>query len=120
MCFNYLEIITVGGVTVLCYQRQNRNSHNDGVQRNPSQFHKWDNKGSDTNKQNRIQHEDGKSQENVHESNLDEKLSCLVEGSTSIIMQRANAIATENLKIEFQRLKFCWILNPNKHLPQNS
>ena len=69
------------------------------------------------NKQNRIQHEDGKSQENVHESNLDEKLSCLVEGSTSIITQRANAIATENLKIEFQRLKFCWIVNPNKHLP---
>ena len=31
--------------TALCYQRQNRNSYNDGVQRNPINYHKRHNKG---------------------------------------------------------------------------
>ena len=64
--------------TALCYQKQNRNSYNDGVQRNPTQLPQIDNKGSKTNQQNQVQHEDGKNQENVHGSNVEEKLSCLV------------------------------------------
>ena len=82
--------------TALCYQRQNRNSYNDGVQRNPTQLPQRNNEGSKTNKQNQIQHEDGESQESVHESNVEEKSLCLVEGNTSLILQTANAIATDN------------------------
>ena len=82
--------------TALCYQRQNRNSYNDGVQKNPTQLPQIDNKGgSKTNQQNQIQHEDGENQENVRESNVEEKLSCLVEDNMSIILQTANAIATD-------------------------
>ena len=72
--------------TALCYQKQNRNSYNDGVQRNPTQLPQKDKKGSKTNQQSQIQYEDGESQGNAHESNIVEKLSCLVEGNTSIIL----------------------------------
>ena len=56
--------------TALCYQRQSRNSYNDEVQRNPTQLPQRDNKGSKTNQQYQIQHEEGESQESVHESNV--------------------------------------------------
>ena len=68
----------------------------DGVQRNPTQLLQRDNKGSETNQQNKIQHEDGESRESVHQGNVEEKLSCLVEGDTSIILQTTNAIAKDN------------------------
>ena len=38
--------------TTLCYQSQNRNSYNNGVQRNPTQLPQRDNKGSKINQQN--------------------------------------------------------------------
>ena len=91
--------------TALCYQRQNRNSYNDGVQRNPTQLRQRNNKGSKTNKQNQIQHEDGESQESVHESNVEEKSLCLVEGNTSLILQTANAIATDNYENRISTVK---------------
>ena len=91
--------------TALCYHRQNRNSYNDGVQRNPTQLPQRDNKGSKTSQQNQIQHEDGESQENVHESNVEGKLSCLVEGNTSIILQTANAIATDTCENKISTVK---------------
>ena len=40
--------------SALRYQRQNRNSYNDGVQRNPTELPERDNKGSKTNQQNQI------------------------------------------------------------------
>ena len=91
--------------TALCYQRQNRNSCNNGGQRNPTQLPQIDNKGSKTNQQNQIQHEDGENQENVHESNVEEKLSCLVEGNTSIILQTANAIVTDTYENKISTVK---------------
>ena len=91
--------------TALCYQRQNRNSYNDGVQRNPTQLPQRNNEGSKTNKQNQIQHEDGESQESVHESNVEEKSMCLVEGNKSIILQTANAIATDNYENNISTVK---------------
>ena len=103
--------------TVLYYQRQNRNSYNDEVQRNPTQLPQRDNKGSRTNQQNQIQHEDGESQENVYESNVEEKLSCLVEGNTSIILQTANAIPTDNYENKISTVK---ILLDSYHLFQKS
>ena len=85
--------------TALYYQEQNINSYNDGVQRNPTQLPQRDNKVSKTNEQNKNQYEDWvwrESQEKGHESNMDEKLSCLLESNMSIILQAANAIATDN------------------------
>ena len=54
--------------SALRYQRQNRNSYNDGVHRNSTELPERDNKGSKTNQQNQIQREVGESQESVHES----------------------------------------------------
>ena len=93
--------------TALCYQRQNRNSCNNGVQRNPTQLPQIDNKGSKTNQQNQIRHEDRENQENVHESSVEEKLSCLVEGNMSIILQSVNAIATDTYENKFSTVKIC-------------
>ena len=96
--------------TALCYQRQNRNCYNDGVQRNPTQLPQRYNKSSKTNHQNQIQHEDGESQESLPESNIEEKLSCLVEGNTSIILQTANAIATDKYENKIWTVKL--LLDP--------
>ena len=96
--------------TALCYQRQNRKSYNDGVQRNPTQLSQRYNKGCKTNPHRQMQHEQGESQENVHESNLEDKLSCLVEGNTPIILQTANAIATDNYENKISTVKI--LLDP--------
>ena len=82
-----------------------RNSYNDGVQRNPTHLPQIDNKGRKSNQQNQIQYEDGENQENVHESIVKEKLSCLVEGNTSIILQTANTIAADTYENKFSTVK---------------
>ena len=64
-------IIVIGVATRLCYQRQNRNSYNDRVQRNQNQSAQRSNKGSKTTLQNQIQHEDGEIQENIHGSKVE-------------------------------------------------
>ena len=70
------------------------------------------------NQQNQIQHEDGESQEHMHESNTEEKLSCLVEGNASIILQTANATATNKYESKISMVKI--LLDPNKPLSQKS
>ena len=95
-----------------------RNSYNDGIQRNPTQLPQRDNKSSKTNQQDQIQHEDGESQERIHESNVEEKLLCLVEGNTSIILQTPNATATNKYENKISMVKI--LLDPNKPLSQKS
>ena len=70
-----LNVIIVRGITTQPFVIK-------GVQRNTTQLPQRDNKGSKTTHQNQIQHEDGESQKNLPHSNLEEKLSCLVEGNT--------------------------------------
>ena len=63
------------------------------------------NTGSKSNQQNQIQDEGGESQQDVHESSVEQKLLCLVEGDTSIILQAANAIAMDNYENKFSTVK---------------
>ena len=101
-----LDVIIVSGVaTRLCYQRQNRNSYNDRVQRNQNQLAQRDNKGSTTTLQNQIQHEDGEIQENIHNRKVEEKLSRFIKGNTSVILQTASAIAPASYENKFSMAK---------------
>ena len=84
------------------------NSYNDGIQRNPTQLPQRDQ--IQQNQQNQIQHEDGESQERIHGSNVEEKLLCVVEGNTSIILQTANATATDNDENKISMVKI--LLDP--------
>ena len=82
-----------------------RNSYNRGVRRNSTQLPQRDHKGIKTKHQNQIQHEDGESQESLPESNIGDKLSCLVEGNTPMILKTTNAIATDNYENKISKVK---------------